>query len=418
MQKKKIFYGWYIVLGCLLITCTMVPPIMALSNKFLIQVTNDLGISRSGFTLANTLLQGLGIIISPIISSTLAKGNMHRIQCLSIIGFVISYASYSLAQNAIHLYISSLFIGVFYLNSALIPVSMMITNWFEKKRGLAMSIAMTGIGIGGTIFSPVITMLLDRFGWRHTYQIMALIILVIALPAAFFLLRKSPADLGMEPYGHNTPDTASSAKKVVAGKENTDLSIEVSASWGKLFFWLMIIGMLGNGLINSGSLGQFPPAIEEMHGPQVQAFIISMYSLVGIFGKILLGWLNDRFGIIVSTSFGCITFAASFIFMLLGENVSMLYVMAILFGLGDAVGTVTPPLITSAVFGAEKYGAAYGIANSFTQIGLTIGSLLVAATYDASGTYRNAWILLIFLTFMTLIGWVGSYITSRKYVKK
>ena len=44
MEKKKIHYGWYIVIGCLLITCTMVPPIMALSNKFLIQVTEELGI--------------------------------------------------------------------------------------------------------------------------------------------------------------------------------------------------------------------------------------------------------------------------------------------------------------------------------------------------------------------------------------
>ena len=161
MEKKKIFYGWYIVFGCLIITCTMVPPIMALSNKFLIQVTGDLGISRSAFTLANTILQGLGIFISPIVSSRLAKGNMRRIQCISIVGFVLSYASYSLAQNAAHLYISSFFTGIFFLNAALIPVSMMITNWFVKKRGLAMSIAMAGIGVGGTIFSPIITTLLS-----------------------------------------------------------------------------------------------------------------------------------------------------------------------------------------------------------------------------------------------------------------
>ena len=76
MEKKKIHYGWYIVIGCLLITCTMVPPIMALSNKFLIQVTEELGLSRSGFTLANTILQGLGIFISPMVSSRLAKGDM------------------------------------------------------------------------------------------------------------------------------------------------------------------------------------------------------------------------------------------------------------------------------------------------------------------------------------------------------
>ena len=113
---------------------------------------------------------------------------MRKIQCISIIGFALSYASYSLAQNAIHLYISSVFIGVFWLNSALIPVSMMITNWFAKKRGLAMSIAMAGIGVGGTIFSPIVTMLLEKYGWRHTYQIMALIVLVSSAVLAKILL--------------------------------------------------------------------------------------------------------------------------------------------------------------------------------------------------------------------------------------
>ena len=231
MEKKKIFYGWYIVFGCLIITCTMVPSIMALSNKFLIQVTGDLGISRSAFTLANTILQGLGIFISPIVSSRLAKGNMRRIQCISIVGFVLSYASYSLAQNAAHLYISSFFTGIFFLNAALIPVSMMITNWFVKKRGLAMSIAMAGISVGGTIFSPIITTLLEYYGWRHTYQIMALIILVLAFPAAFFLLRKSPQDMGLLPYGSENPP--------VRPLRTIFLLSPRVKSWSKVFFWIL-----------------------------------------------------------------------------------------------------------------------------------------------------------------------------------
>ncbi len=183
-KNSKIFYGWWVVLGCVLITTTMVPPIMSLSNKFLIQVTTEMNISRGAFTLANTIVQGLGIFISPIVSKNLAKGNMRKIQSISIIGFVLSYASYSLAKSPIHLYMSSFFVGLFYLNSTLIPVSMMVTNWFVEKRGIAMSVTMAGIGLGGTIFSPIVTNLLQNYGWRHTYLIMAGIILVVALPVA------------------------------------------------------------------------------------------------------------------------------------------------------------------------------------------------------------------------------------------
>ena len=418
MERKKIYYGWFVVFGCLMITCTMVPPIMALSNKFLIQVTGELQISRSAFTLANTILQGLGIFLSPIVSARLARGNMKRIQTVSIIGFVLSYASFSLATNVIHLYISSFFTGIFFLNASLIPVSMMITNWFVKKRGLAMSIAMAGIGVGGTIFSPVITWLLGAYGWRSTYRIMALIILVLALPAALFILRKRPEDMGLLPYGSGDASIQDAASKHNPEKADIVFPLSVKESRTKLFFLLFIFGMLCNGLINTGSLGHFPPAIEELQGPQVQALIISMYSMIGIFGKLVLGWLNDRFGVVVSTAFGCITFALSFIFILFGRNISMLYIMAFLFGLGDAIGTVTPPLITSAIFGAEKYGEAYGIANSFTQIGLSLGALMVAAVYDTSGSYNTAWILLIILTLGAFAGWVGAYAVSRKYCQK
>ena len=418
MERKKIYYGWFVVFGCLMITCTMVPPIMALSNKFLIQVTGELQISRSAFTLANTILQGLGIFLSPIVSARLARGNMKRIQTVSIIGFVLSYASFSLATNVIHLYISSFFTGIFFLNASLIPVSMMITNWFVKKRGLAMSIAMAGIGVGGTIFSPVITYLLGAYGWRSTYRIMALIILVLALPAALFILRKRPEDMGLLPYGSGDASIQDAASKHNPEKADIVFPLSVKESRTKLFFLLFIFGMLCNGLINTGSLGHFPPAIEELQGPQVQALIISMYSMIGIFGKLVLGWLNDKFGVVASTAFGCITFALSFIFILFGQNISMLYIMAILFGLGDAIGTVTPPLITSAIFGAEKYGEAYGIANSFTQIGLSLGALMVAAIYDTIGSYNTAWILLLILTLGAFAGWVGAYAASRKYCQK
>jgi len=411
MKEKKLFYGWYIVGGSVLITCTMVPLIMSLSSKFLLQVTQEMGISRSSFTLSNTILQALGIFLSPIVSKRLVKGNMRKIQCFSILGFVAAYASYSLAQNVYHLYLSSLLVGFFYLNSALIPVSMMITNWFNKKRGVAMSLAMAGIGLGGFLFSPVVTYLLGAFGWRNTYRIMAEIVLVVAFPAAFFILKKKPEDMGLKPYGFDeTPDSSTRKNTGASG-----IRLTVGESRSQLFFYLLLLGMISNGIINSGALGQFPPALEELQGPAVQAAIISMYSLIGIFGKLLLGWLNDRFGIVISTTLGCISFGLSFCFMLLGSNVTMLYIMALCFGFGNAIGTVTPPLIVSSVYGSEKYGEAYGITNSIMQAGLSAGSLLVASLYDISGSYRIAWMLLLILSGTTLIGWAGAYISSRKY---
>lgn len=411
MKNKKIFYGWWVVVGCILITATMVPVIMALSNKYLIPITEEMGISRSAFTLVNTIVQGLGIFLSPFIAKRLAQGNMRKIQAIGILFFALSYASYSLAQNVYHLYISAVVLGICYLTTTLIPVSMMITNWFVKKRGLAMSLAMGGIGLGGFIFSPVVTWLLEDFGWRITYRVMALVILLIPLPASIFLLRKKPEDMGLKPYG--AAETSISSSK--AAQKSSGVTLTVSESQKKAFFYLLMLGLFANGIINSGALGQFPPAIQEMHGPVVQASIISLYSLVGIFGKLILGWINDRFGIVASSIFGCVAFTLTLVLILIGGSTAVLYAMAIIFGLGNPIGTVSPPLLVAAIYGKEKYGEAYGVANSATQIGLSLGSLLVAAIFDLSGSYTMAWIVLAILTVLTLLSWVSSYASSRKY---
>lgn len=105
----------------------------------------------------------------------------------------------------------------------------------------------------------------------------------------------------------------------------------------------------------------------------------------------------------------------SFVFILMGENIVMLYAMAGSMGLGMAIGTVSPALVTASIFGQKKYGEAFGAANSIQQIGLSAGSLFVAFVFDTTGSYNPAWIVLLVLTAVTMLSWIGAYIASRKY---
>ncbi|MDT2736781.1 MFS transporter [Enterococcus pseudoavium] len=411
-EGKHIFYGWWIVAGCVVITATMVPLVMSLSGKYALAVIEELQISRSQFMLVNTIVQLIGIFLSPIVSKRIASGQMKVLQVVGVMGFCISYFTYSLAQGAVHLYISSIFVGLFYWASTIIPITYMITMWFKEKRGLAMSIAMAGIGLGGTIFSQVITMFLNNYGWRTTYQLMAGIALICALPIVLFVFKSSPEEKGLVAFG---TDIAPVNQSEGAIEESKNSSITVKESYSKLFFLLAMMGMFLNGLINTGALSNFPAAIQEMHDPATSANIISIYSFVGIFGKLILGWVNDRFGIVASSIFGCGSFLLAFILMLFGDRLAIMYLMAFAFGLGTPIGTVSPPLITAGVFGQKNYPEAYGLVSSVGTIGTALGSVFVASILDASGSYQTAWLFMIVFTGLTLFGWVGSYVTSRKY---
>lgn len=406
-NKSKLFFGWWIVIGSVLITATLVPGVMSMANKFLIPVTEDMGISRSAFTLGNAILQSVGIFLAPYITRKLAQGDLRKIQTTSIVVFSLAYMSYGLAQNIVHIYISSLILGVAFLSATIIPISLMITNWFNEKRGLAMSIALAGVGLGGFIFSPLITKWIGIYGWRQSYIIFGLIMLVVGLPTSLFLFRKSPEDKGLEALG--------GSKSSNEGSVSQGFSLEVKDSFNKPFFKFLLLGMVLNGIINTGSLGQFPPALEEIHGPAKAALIVSMYSLIGILGKLVLGWVNDKKGVTASIIFGCSAFGLGLVFMLVSENTIALYLMTVLYGFGLAIGPVLPPLLTAAIFGKAKYGEAYGYVSSATQLGFTFGSLMVAYIYDLSGSYNIAWLVLFVLTASTMFSWLLSYRKSLQY---
>lgn len=413
-NKGKIFYGWWIFLGSILVTATIIPSVMSMVGNFQIPITEELGISNSSFALSNTILQGLGIFISPFLSKKLSTGNMKKIQSISIVLFAATLATYGLAQKPIHLYISSFVLGILFLTSAMLPIPMMITNWFEEKRGLAMSLAMGGIGIGGFVFSPLVTSWISNFGWRNAYFIFALVILIVAFPVSAFIFAKRPEDKGLKPYGSENKAINSTTKKT----ESALLTISSKEARMKPFFFILLLGMVCNGLINTAALMQFPPAVINLHGVTTKAAIVSLYSIIGVFGKILIGWINDKFGLISAILFGGTAFTLSFISMLFGENIQFIYMMAICLGLGMAIGNVLPPLITSEVFGKDKYGDMYGYVNSTLQIGLSLGSLTVASLLDISGTYKTAWIFMTVAAVITVFSWILSYKLSSKYKEK
>ena len=412
-EKKKVFYGWWVVIGCILLTTTLIPPVIALSNTYRVAVTEELGIAHSAFAMTNTIVGVIGILLSPFIVKLLSKGNMRLYQIIATVGYGLSYASYSLAQSAFHLYISAFFVGIFFLVAVMIPVSMIVTNWFIKSRGLAMSLAMTGIGIGGFIFSQVLTSFIANYGWRTSYRLMAIISVAVALPTLIFIIREKPADKGLKPYGADEVNTAAASKL----KVSKPISISVKESKTKPFYFVLLLGMLLNGFINTGALSNFPPALQMAYDPAFAATIVSTYSFVGIFGKLLVGWIDDKYGVVASSITGCAFFAIAFVFMMIGGNPAMMYVMAFCFGIGTPIGSVNPPLVVSAIYGGENFPKVFGLVNSLIQAGMAIGGLVIATIYDASQSYNTAWILLLVLTIATMVCWIASYKMSRKYAK-
>lgn len=407
-KRNRIFYGWWIVVAGLLLITLTVPFTSALVSLYMIPITEEFNIPRSAFTLTTSIIAICGIILSPIVGKMVQKYNLKLILSMSIIVFSLSYMSYGIAQSVYHLYISAAFLGISFAFCGNLTTQIVIVNWFKKSRGLALSIAISGIGLGGFILSPVIANLIMHYGWRQTYIILGIVILVVGLPIALFVMRKSPEEVGLKPYGADEKDAPDNPKAEI------EIDITPAEAKRKPFFYIYMIGIFTIGLFTTGSLQQINPYVSDMHGMAYAATIVSTYSLLGIFGKLILGWLSDKFGIIKSGSIAYLAISIAFILLLFGQSKFLLIVMAIFLAFGNAVASVSIPLFASHIFGTNNYGVMMGITNSAFQVGMALGGVLTGAVYDVLGSYKWAWIGLTVIALLSMVCISLSYSISRK----
>lgn len=446
-EQGRFHYAWVILIVATLVLGVYVPIVNSLSNTWQLAVTSDLGFSRTKFSFNTTITQAVGIFLGPVVSYFLTKYDFKRIWRITALIFAGAVFGYSMAQNEYHFYVLAFFVGFAYITTAQIPMMMLINNWFNEKRGLATSIAVSGISAGGAILSPMISALIKNFGWRSSYRIYSIIILVIAVLAGYFFIYLKPENLGLKPYGYipdginedNNEDTNEASKdpkemhadkanelaaqaeiKTEVSKEkmkSQNVGLSISASLTTVFFISLLLGSAMNGLANGATL-QFPPALQDAAGVGTAGTVVSLYLLLGVFGKLLIGRLADKYGIYTALALSSAALALSFVCMLFADKTWGAWAVAVVFGLGLAIGTVIPPLITSAIFDKNMYGEAYGFVQSAMQVGAAFGPLLVSVIYDYSGTYSWAWIINIIFSILTGILWILAHKQAKPYANK
>lgn len=425
MKLLKIHYAWVICISCAILCALTSPIINATATLYLKAVTEELGVNRSAFTLSTTIVGLCGMVTSPLWGKIYSnKKGMRLILTVTMLGFGLAYMSYSLAANIVHFYISAVVLGIFWSGACFMPVSMMITAWFKKCRGLAMSITLAGIGFGGSALAPLIQYFINSYGWRIAYRYTGIIIILIACSIVFFLLKPDPEDKNLKAFGEmsgegDAAEAKAQAKKASAatkGNNEGDIDISLGESKGKAFFWLHMIGFFGMGLVCSAPMRQMTPYISDLYDATFAASVIALSSFLGIFGKILLGIMHDKLGTMKSSAIAFGVFALAFIAAIMGKSTgqNMFYVYIVLYSFAAGVGTVSAPLLISATFGTKNFNIMRGITQSPLQAGMSLGGLLVAAAFDMYGEYTLGWVACVIISVLSIICFYAAHKLSRR----
>lgn len=400
-RKNRSIYHWVILVCCVLTLMFAYSTRIGLAQLFATEILKETGFATSAYFLAGTISSVICIFTGPIAGKLLRGKYMRPTFFICVVGTLVSYACYGFCHSLWQFYLVGALVGIFAMGCGTIPVSVLITNWFEKNRGLMISIAMMGISIGGNVLSPLLSWLIVEFGWRYAYFILCALSLIVLVPIALFVVRRAPQDVGLEPYGHGE-ETAVSTKKKNVPASNWNATLKEARKTPIL--WMFAVGAF---LIyfTACFMGHMSYYLQGVgFDAAAVASYISLYSVVAIIGKLVLGRIFDRFGPKIGILFGSGTFLLFLVgFLFVQGSPMMLYFAAVMYGFGTCTATVAIPIMTTSVFGAKNYSELYGFISAFTMAGSAIGSSAIGFLYDLTGSYRPALTVLAILTALTIV---------------
>lgn len=288
--------------------------------------------------------------------------------------------------------------------AALVLGATVVNRWFVSHRGLLMGILTASTATGQIIFLPFLAALTEQEGWRNAVYAVASI-LGILLPTVFFLMKDSPKQSGLLPYGAKSEEEG---VLPVSGNPFIEAISALRVGLRSRNFWLLagsffVCGASTNGLVGT----HLVPACSDHGIPEVRA--AGLLALMGIFdliGTVGSGWLSDRVNnkILLFMYYGLRGISLLLLPQAFDPESNKLSIFAVFYGL-DWIATVPPTVaLTAKIFGREKVGLMFGWVVAFHQIGAAVAAFGAGYIRTVQGEYDLAFMFAGALCVITALG--------------
>ena len=290
--------------------------------------------------------------------------------------------------------------------------SLYLTNWFVRRRGLALSIAFSGVGVGSITILPWFAWLIGSAGWR-TACVAFGILLIVLLGPVNLLLRGRPEDMGLRPDGLISNDISSDQVENVVDPAWAAVDWTLGRALRTRRFWWLAVGYFC-GLFSwyAVQVHQTKYLIEIGFGPGEAAWALGLVSLVAVPGQVVLGHLSDRIGREWVWMIGNLGFVICYLCLIglrSAPTLMLLYLMVVAQGtFGYSLTSVMGP-IPAEIFEGPHFGSIFGTLMVAAILGGAAGPWVAGIVYDATGTYSAAWWIAIGFSLLSIFAiWLAA----------
>src|SRR6266550_5777625 len=395
----RVFYGWWIVLAAFLNLFFSVGIVYYGFPLFYPSMVDSLGFTRAQLT------QGflIGFVVAALLFGILAGVLIDRWGAMRVIRIGIWFVGLSLIlmgsmTRLWQYYLLCVTEVVGYVLSGPIPNQVLISNWFQVRRGRAMGYAYLGLGLGGAISPLLINALIQSFGWRHAFQIIGTLILVVLFPVAQWVTRSNPRDLNLLPDGVSGTAAILRANKGGVTPESAPVpaqAVELRRAVGTPNFWLILVACtLTIGAI--GAVTQHLILFLKDHGySQSAASRVSSVLLVSsLAGRVIVGYFADRYSAKNVMALFYLALGLAIPFLLLPTRPAAIWGFAVCFGFAMGADYMLIPLVTAQCFGLATLGKLLSLIIMGYSLGQWFAPWLAGRIFEAYHSYDLAWLMM------------------------
>ncbi len=399
---NKLFHGWWIVSASIVVLFASAGIGFYCHGVILdpirVQYGWSKGIVSSAITFYFATMSIAGVIIGPKIDRYGPK----PILIAGALFFSVSYILLIFIDQVWQLFAVYFFMAIGWSGSSLLAINTLITNWFIQKRGLAMSITMTGLSLGGMVLVPLASYMIISKGFQTTILTLSVIYSVIIIPTTFFFIKAYPSDLNLQPDGvlDNSADSVTQASLPVDTTQSRNWTRKQAL--GTPAFWSIVIAFSLALFVQMAFLVHQVSFLSIYLGKMGAATAVSITAAASIMGRLTLGVFVDRFDQRYVSLVCFLVQGLAVLTLAFSQHVVVLYLCTFFFGLTMGSILMMMPLIVGKCFGMVSFGLVSGLIGIFSTTGSAFGPMIAGLIFDATQSYRIAFILFAVISLLAM----------------
>jgi MFS family permease len=380
------YAGWRVVLACFIMAMFVVGFGLYGQSIYLVELQRLNGWTAGLISGASTLSLLLCNILAMFTNEFAGRLGLRRLVLLGVVALAASMTLLALATHPWQLYVAFILMAFGWIGMGMIVIAAIVSLWFVRRRGLALSIAFTGASAGGVVVTPLLLLLVQRLGFPAAMLTATAIMVAVLVPVII-------GWIGLPPKTTEPVDIAGPQQPTDSAPEG----ISRADLMRRAAFWTLSIPFALGLIAQIGFIVHQIALLEPKVGYASAGVAVSMMTFSAIVGRLGFGLVVDRFAPRFVTAASLVSQAAALLIILQADTVPMVLAASALFGFSVGNLITLPPLIIHREFEAASFVVVMGLSNAISGTIGALGPVLVGLVHGWSGNYDASLVLCIVL---------------------